>query len=154
MQEKIEMSKPLSENLDRLDELCSGLEELKEIVRNLIHDFPDDLKIHRVYCAYAGKILETIKTRNQVENMDPDRLLSEALKTVALFLAENGEIGAANLVGNHVEEIEEKVKQIWWQPEETKVSSLNIKQEPSLKSSSNHLVKPAKSKKNNEELGQ
>ena len=89
------MSKPLSENLDRLDELLSGLEELKEIVRNLIHDFPG------VYCAYAGKILETIKTRIQVENMDPDWLLSETLKTVALFLAENGEIGAANLVGNH-----------------------------------------------------
>lgn len=47
MLEKIEMSKPLSENLDRLDELFSGLEELKEIARNLIHDFPDDLKIYQ-----------------------------------------------------------------------------------------------------------
>jgi len=148
------MSKPLSANLDRLDELLSGLEELKETVRNLIDDYPDDLKTHRIYCAYAGKILETIKIRIQAENMDPDWLLSEALKTIALFLAENGEIGAANLVGNHVEEIEEKVKQIWWQPEETKVSSLNIKQEPSSKSSSNHLVKPAKNKKKNEKPGQ
>ena len=52
--------------------------------------------------------------------MDPDWLLSEALKTVALFLAENGEIGAAKLVGNRVEEIEEKVKTIWWQPEKIK----------------------------------
>ncbi|MBC8287638.1 MAG: hypothetical protein H8E42_09235 [Nitrospinae bacterium] len=148
------MSKPLSANLDHLDELLSGLEELKEIVRNLIYEFPDDLKTHRVYCAYTGKILETIKTRAQVENMDPDWLLSEALKTVALFLAENGEIGAANLVGNHVEEIEEKVKQIWWQPQEIKVSSLNIKQEHSLESSSNHLVKPVKGKKKTEEPGQ
>lgn len=144
------MSKPLSANLERLDELLSGLEELKENVRNLIDDFPDDLKTHRVYCAYAGKILETIKIRIQAENMDPDWLLSEALKTVALFLVENNEISAANLVGNHVEEIEDKVKQIWWQPEETKVSSLNIKQEPLLKSSSNHLAKPARSKKKNE----
>jgi len=148
------MSKPLSANRDHLDELLPELEELKKIVRNLIHDFPDDLKIHRVYCAYVGKFLETIKTRVQVENIDPDWLLSEALKTVALFLAENEEIGAANLVGNHVEEIEEKVKQIWWQPEETKVSSLNTKQEPSLKSSSNHLAKPVKNKKKNEEPGQ
>lgn len=148
------MSKPLSENLARLDELLSGLEQLKEIVRGLIHDCPDDLKTHRVYCTYAGKILETIKIRTQVESMDPDWLLSEALKTVALFLAENGEISAANFVGNHVEKIEEKVKQLWWQPEEIKASSLNIKQEPSLESSSNHLVKPVKGKKKNEEPGQ
>ena len=145
------MSKPLSTNLDHLEELLLNLDELKEIVRNLIHDFPDDLKIHRVYCAYVGKILEAIKTRVQIENIDPDWLLSESLKTVALFLAENEEIGAANLVGNHVEEIEEKVKQIWWQPEETKASSLNIKQELSLKNSSNHLAKPIKNKRKNEE---
>ncbi len=123
------MSKPLSANLDRLDVLLSGLVELKEIVRDLINDFPEDLKSHRVYCTYSGKILETIKTSIQAENMDPDWLLSEALKTVALFLAENDEIRAAILVGNHVEEIEEKVKKIWWQPEEVKVLSQNIKHE-------------------------
>ena len=144
------MSKPLSTNLDHLEVLLLNLEELREIVRNLIQDFPDDLKIHRVYCAYSGKILEAIKTRVQIENIDPDWLLSESLKTVALFLAENEELGAANLVGNHVEEIEEKIKQKWWQPEETKVSNLNIKREPSLKSSSNHLVKPIKNKKKKE----
>ncbi len=148
------MPKPLSENLGQLDEILSELVEQKEIVRKLIQDFPDDLKIHRVYCAYVGKTLETIKTRVQVENIDPDWLLSEALKTIALFLAENGEIGAANLVGNHVEEIEDKVKQIWWQPEEIKVSNLNIKQEPSLKNSSNPLVKSVRNKKKNEEFGQ
>ena len=148
------MSKPLSANLDRLDVLLSGLVELKEIVRDLINDFPKDLKSHRVYCAYAGKILETIKISIQAENMDPDWLLSEALKTVALFLAENEEVRAAKLVGNHVEEIEEKVKKIWWQPEEVKVSSQNIKQESPLKSFSNHLEKPAKTKKKNEEPGQ
>ena len=128
-------------NLNRLDVLLSGLVELKEIVRGLINDFPEDLKSHRVYCTYAGKILETIKTSIQAENMDPDWLLSEALKTVALFLAENDEIRAAKFVGNHVEEIEEKVKKIWWQHEEVKVSSQNIKQEPPLKSFSNHLEK-------------
>ncbi len=148
------MSKPLSVNLDHLDELLLEIEELKEIVRNLIQDFPDDLKIHRVYCTYVGKVLEAIKIRVQVENIDPDWFLSEALKTVALFLAENEEISAANLVGNHVEDIEEKVKQIWWQPEERTVSSLNIKQEPSVKSSSNRLVKPVKNKKKSEETGQ
>ena len=86
--------------------------------------------------------------------MDPDWLLSEALKTVALFLAENEEICAAKLVGNYVEDIEEKVKKIWWQPEEVKVTSQNIKQEPPLRNFSNHLEKPAKIKKKNEEPGQ
>lgn len=148
------MSKSLPTNLNHLEELLLNLEELKEIVRNLIYDFPDDLKIHRVYCTYVGKILEVIKARFHIENIDPDWLLSEALKTVALFLAENEELKAANLVGNHVEEIEEKVKQIWWQPEETKVSSLNIKQESSLKNSSNHLVKPTKNERKNEEPAQ
>jgi len=148
------MSKPLSSNLDRLDELLSGLMELKEIIRDSIDDFPDDLKNHRVYCAYAGKILETIKISIQAENIDPDWLLSEALKTVALFLAENKEIRAAKLVGDHVEEIEEKVKKIWWQPEAAKVSNQNIRQELLLKSFSNHLEKPAKIKKKNAEPGQ
>lgn len=153
MREKTEMSKPLSANLDRLDDLFQGLDELKKIILNLILDFPDDLKTHRVYCAYAGKILETIKTRIQVESMDPDWLLSEALKTVALFLAENGEVGAANFVGNHIEEIEEKVKQTWWQPEGKKALNQNIKQGPSSRSSLNHLVKPAKMKETTAEAG-
>jgi hypothetical protein len=153
MPEKIKMSKPLSANLDDLDELLNGLVELKEIVRELINDSPDDLKNHRVYCTYVGKILETIKTRILTENMDPDWLLSEALKMVALFLAENDEICAAKLVGNNVEEIEEKVKKIWWQPEQIKVSNLNIKPEVLLKSSSNHLEKPAKIKKKSEKTG-
>ena len=147
------MSKPLSANLDRLDVLLSGLVELKEIVRDLINDFPKDLKSHRVYCAYAGKILETIKISIQAENMDPDWLLSEALKTVALFLAENEEVRAAKLVGNHVGEIEEKVKNLWWQPGKIKVSNLNIKPEPQSESSLNPLEKPVKIKKKSEETG-
>jgi hypothetical protein len=154
MQEKTKMSKPLSENLDHLDDLLLGLVELQGIVRELINDFPDDLKSHRVYCAYSGKILETIKTRIQAENIDPDWLLSEALKTVALFLVENNEFCAAKLVGNHVEEIEEKVKNLWWQPEQIKVSNLNIKPETLLKSSLNHSEKPPKIKKINEKIGQ
>ncbi len=129
------MSRLLSDNLDHLNELLSDLEEFKRTIRGLIHDFPDDLKTHRVYCTYAGKILDTIKIRSQIESMDPDWLLSEALKMVALFLAESGEISAANLVGNNVETIEEKVKQIWWQPEVTKASNLDIKQEVLLKNS-------------------
>jgi hypothetical protein len=149
MREKIKMSNSFSENLNLLDEQLLGLVELREIVRDTINKFPDDLKSHRVYCTYAGKILETIKTRIQTENMDPDWLLSEALKTVALFLAQKEEISAAELVGNYVEEIEEKVKNIWWQPEQIKVSNLNLKQEFLLKSSSYHLEKPAKSKKKN-----
>ena len=147
------MSKPLSINLDYLDEQLSGLVELREMVRETINNFPDDLKSHRVYCVYAGKILETIKTRIQTENMDPDWLLSEALKSVALFLAESGEICAAKLVGNHVGEIEEKVKNIWWQLGKIKVSNLNIKPESQLESSSSPLEKPVKIKKKSEETG-
>lgn len=146
------MSKPLSTNLDCLDALLAELRELREIVKDLIHNFPEDLKSHRVYCTYAGKILETIKTRIQAENIDPDWLLSEALKAVALFLAEHEEMHAANLVGNHVNDIEEKVKQKWWQPEEVKVSNQNIKPESLLKSSSNHLEKPIKNKKKKEKI--
>jgi hypothetical protein len=148
------MSKHISANMEHLDDLLSGLEELKDIVRDLINTFPDDLKSHRVYCSYAGKILETIKTRIQAENMDPDWLLSEALKTIALFLAEHEEVRAASLVGNHVEDIEEKVKKLWWQPEKLKVSNQNMKQGPVLKSSSNLFEKPIKNKKKNEETGQ
>lgn len=145
------MSKPLSSNLEDLDNLLSELNELKEMVRDTINDFPDDLKSHRVYCAYAGKILETIKIRIQAESMDPDWLLSEALKTIALFLAQNDEVRAASFIGNHVGEIEEKVKQIWWQPEEIKVSNQSMKQGTPLKSSLSHLEKPVKNKKRREE---
>ena len=148
------MSEPLSVNQDHLDELLSELVELKKAVKEVINDFPDDLKSHQVYCSYAGKILATIKTRIQTENMDPDWLLSEALKSVAMFLAENDQVYAAKLVGDHVNEIEEKVKNLWWQPEQIKVSNLNIKPEALLKSSSNHLEKPTKTKKINVKTGQ
>jgi hypothetical protein len=105
MWEKKKLPEPISTSLNELSKLITELEENKEIVRELIKQSLDDLKNHRVYCAYTGKISDVLKLIIQTEKIDPSRLLSEALQVIAIFLAENSEISAAHYIGDHVEEI-------------------------------------------------
>ena len=147
MREKKKLPEPISTSLNELSKLITELEENKEIVQELIKQSPDDLKNHRVYCAYTGKISDVLKLRIQTEKIDPSRLLSEALQTIAVFLAENNEISAAHYIGDHVEEIEEKVIQQWLKYQETEKANQNEPQEKELKKSSNLLEKEAQSKK-------
>ena len=86
----------LNADLSDLSRLINELEENKKVVQILIKKSPDDLKNHRVYCAYVGKIQDLLKLKIQTGKMDPMHLLSETLQTVAVYLAENKEVSAAH----------------------------------------------------------
>ncbi len=149
MQETKISPEAISVSLKELSKLIEELGRNKEIVLGLIKQFPDDLKNHRVYCAYTGKISDALKLRIQTEKIDPSRLLSEALQVIAIYLAENSEISAAHFIGDHVEEIEEKVIQQWRNYQEVEKLVLNGQQKKELKTVSNPLEKEAPNKKKN-----
>ncbi len=147
MLEKKKLPEPVSTSLNELAKLITELEKNKEVVQELIKQSPDDLKSHRVYCAYTGKISDVLKLKIQMEKIDPSRLLSEALQAIAIYLAENNEISAAHYIGDHVEEIEEKVIQQWLKYQENEKINQNEPQKKELKKVSNLLEKEATSKK-------
>ncbi len=147
MLEKKKFPKTISTNLNDLQILIKDLEINKEIVQELIKKSPDDLKNHRVFCAYTGKIGDILKIKIQEEKIEPLRLLSEALQTIAIYLAENNEISAAHHIGDHVEEIEEKVIQQWWNCQEFEKINQNEQQGKKLKKVSNLLENEAQNKK-------
>jgi len=120
-----------STSMNDLVKLKNDLEANKEIVQELIYQSPNDLKNHRVYCAYTGKLNDILKLKIYSERMDPFRLLSEVLQTVAVYLAENNEVSAAHCIGDHVQDIEEKVIQQWWNYQEN--LDLNGQQKKELK---------------------
>ena len=92
MLEKKKFPKTISTSLNDLQILVKELEANKEIVQRLIKESPEDLKNHRVYCAYTAKIGDILKIKIQGEKLNPLRLLSEALQAIAIHLAENNEI--------------------------------------------------------------
>ncbi|MEK9627846.1 MAG: hypothetical protein VW455_02365 [Nitrospinota bacterium] len=141
--------KVLNGELSDLSRLINELEENKKVVQKLIKKSPDDLKNHRVYCAYIGKIQDLLKLKIQTGKIDPMQLLSETLQTVAVYLAENKEVSAAHLIGDHVEKIEEKVIQQWWDYQELEAKGQKRQQEIKLKKSSNPSIKGAINKKKN-----
>ena len=145
MQETKISPEAISISLQELSKLIKELGKNKEIVHGLIRQSPDDLKNHRVYCAYTGKISDALKLRIQTEKIDPSRLLSEALQVIAIYLAENNEISAAHFIGDHVEEIEGKVIQQWRNYQEIEKPDGQLKKE--LKTASNPLEKEARNKK-------
>ncbi len=149
MQTKEKLTESISTSLNDLKILIKELEENKEIVQELIKRFPEDLKIHRIYCAYTGKINDVLKLRIQAEKINPSRLLSEALQAIAILLAESNEISAAHFIGDHVEEFEEKVIQQWLKYPEIEKINQNQLQEKELRIASNPLESEMENKKRN-----
>ncbi len=147
MQEKRISPEPISTSLNGLSTLIKELKSNKEIVQGLIKNFPDDLKNHRVFCTYSGKINDALKLRILSEKIDPSHLLSKALETIAVYLAENSEISAAHYIGDHVEEIEEKVLQQWRNYQEIEKLNRIEPQKKELKKASNPSEKEVQNKK-------
>lgn len=147
MPAKKKLHETTSTSLNDLIRLIKELQANKEIVQELIHQSPDELKNHRVFCAYTGKINEILKLKIHTERMDPFRLLSEVLQTVAVYLAENNEVSAAHCIGNHVEDIEEKVIKQWWDYQEYGNKDLNGQQEKELEKVLNPSKKGGQNKK-------
>ena len=96
-----------------LENLEKELLEYKHALQNLLRNSPDNLPAHRVYLTYVGKVVEILKVRVQSQAQEPEKLLIDTLKIVVLTLMEHGETQAAELVGESLNDIGEKVKEQW-----------------------------------------
>lgn len=101
-----------------LEKLLKEVVTCKRIIKNKLKTDPNNLSAHRMYCAYIRSILEIEKTMIQARSIDRESLLLAALKSVVETLIEKGESEAAEIVGNYLEDMGEKVRTQWQQPKE------------------------------------
>lgn len=125
----------------------------KNALQALLESSPDNLAAHRVYLAYLGKVIEIIKIRGEAQAQDPDRLLIDTLKVVVMTLMELGETQAAQILGESLPAIGEKVKDQWLQPKGPSFPEDTKKSSSSSKPPSGHSQKPARRKKKPAEGG-
>ena len=121
-------------------------------ISGILKSCPDDVPLHKLNTIYMGKILDIRKAINQERAMDKDQLLLDAFRAVVEFLIEKEELACANFIGDHLEDIEMKVKTKWENLKECPDSSPVIK--PSADSSNNQsprLLKQTPKKKESED---
>ncbi len=102
-----------------IEKLLKEVVACKRIVREKLKTDPDNLSAHRMYCAYVRGIIEIQKTIIQAQGTDRESLLLIALRSVVQTLIEKGESQAAEIVGNYLEEMGEKVRSQWQEPKES-----------------------------------
>jgi hypothetical protein len=105
------------ENCNAIEKLFREVETCKRIIKKKLKNDPDNLSAHRMYCAYVRSILEIQKTMIQARLTDRESLLLAALKSVVQTLIEKGETQSAETVGNYLEDIGEKVRTQWQEPQ-------------------------------------
>lgn len=98
---------------DGIQKLLKETTKFKKIIQKQLQAEPDNLAGHRVHCAYVSRILEIHKTMIQAQSIDQESLLIAVLKCVVLTLIEKGETQVAEVVGHHLEDIGEKVREKW-----------------------------------------
>ena len=131
-----------------LQQLMEEMLAAKQAVQEVLKISPEDIQLHRIHGMYTGHILDIRKTMMQEQAVDRDQLLIDALKSVVNFLIQKGEGESARFIGDHLEEIGNKVKSFWqdskafpnW-PTATTTSANSL---PAL---SPRSVKPPRSKK-------
>lgn len=101
-----------------IEKLLKEVVTCKNIIKKKLKTEPDNLSAHRMYCAYIRSILEIQKTMIQAQLIDQESLLIAALKSVVATLIEKGESEAAEIVGNYLEEMGEKVRTQWQEHKE------------------------------------
>jgi len=101
-----------------LEKLLEEVVACKGVIREKLKTDPDNLSVHRMYCAYVRSTLEIQKTMIQAQGTDREFLLLTALRSVVLTLIEKGESETAEIVGNYLEEMGEKVRSQWQEPKE------------------------------------
>ncbi|MDH3256324.1 MAG: hypothetical protein OEM27_01800 [Nitrospinota bacterium] len=104
-------------NEDRQDaallQLMAEMVDAKQAVQAVLKISPEDIQLHRIHGMYTGHILDIRKTMMQEQAVDRDQLLIDALKGVVNYLLQKGEEEAARFIGDHLEEIGNKVKTLW-----------------------------------------
>ena len=132
------MTNPLPDTA--LLQLMAEMVDAKQAVQAVLQTSPEDIQLHRIHGMYTGHILDIRKTILQEQAVDKDQLLIDALKGVVNYLLQQGEEDAAQVIGDHLEEIGNKVKAFWqdskvfpnWPAATTKSASSSRK--PSLPS--------------------
>ena len=100
-------------------QLMAEMVDAKQAVQAVLQTSPEDIQLHRIHGMYTGHILDIRKTMMQEQAVDRDQLLIDALKGVVAFLIQQGDREAAQNIGEHLEEIGNKVKSLW---QDSKVS--------------------------------
>jgi len=131
--------------LNDIEKLLKEAIICKGVIREKLKTDPDNLGVHRTYCAYVRRILEIQKTMIQAQLTDQEALLLSALRSVVQTLIEKGESGAAEIVGNYLEDMGEKVRSQWQEPK--KQSRATMKSERSSKRQSPPSAKNRLSKR-------
>ena len=103
------MNKPDAALLQLMEEMVDA----KQAVQAVLKISPEDIQLHRIHGMYTGHILDIRKTMMQEQAVDRDQLLIDALKGVVNFLLQKGEGVSAQFIGDHLEEIGNKVKEFW-----------------------------------------
>jgi hypothetical protein len=124
------MSKTQKKSNDGIQKLLEEATTFKEIIQKNLQAEPDNLAEHRMYCTYVRRILEIHKAMFLAQS-DPETLLITTLKCAVLTLIEKGEGQAAEVVGQHLEAIGEKVREKWLDCKEP--DAVIRKSEPSSK---------------------
>ncbi len=144
---KPKQNKPCPPDEPILDVLLKDLIQTRTEVRKLLQYSPEELSVHRVHAMYVDRILDVLKAQQQRRAVDRERLLLESLQTVVDFLIEKGEPDCAQVLGNHLEDIGNKVKRFWNQSDNHPVwregmpASGPESREPSLPSPTPHRKK-------------
>ncbi len=100
-----------------IEKLFREVVTCKRIIKQKLKTDPDNLSVHRMYCAYVRSILEIQKTMIQTRLTDRESLLIAALKSVVETLIEKGESQSAEVVGHYLEDMGEKVRTQWQEPQ-------------------------------------
>jgi hypothetical protein len=85
----------------------------KQAVQDVLKISPEDIQLHLIHGMYTGHILDIRKTMMQERAVDRDQLLIDALRGVVNFLLQKGEGESSQFIGDHLEEIGNKVKTFW-----------------------------------------
>ena len=94
-------------------QLMEEMVAAKQAVQAVLKISPEDVQLHRIHGMYTGHILDIRKTILQELAVDRDQLLIDALKGVVNFLLHKGEAESAQFIGDHLEEIGNRVKTTW-----------------------------------------
>jgi hypothetical protein len=129
-----------------IEKLLKEVVSCKRIIKKKLKTDPDNLSAHRMYCAYIRSILEIQKTMIQAQLTDQESLLLVALKSVVKTLLEKGESEAAEIVGNNLEDIGEKVRTQWQEPKEQGRAIMKSERSSKLRSPPSVIIRQGKSK--------
>ncbi len=96
-----------------LQQLMEEMVDAKQAIQEVLKVSPEDIQLHRIHGMYTGHILDIRKTMMQEQAVDREQLLIDALRGVVNFLLQKGEEASARFIGDHLEEIGDRVKTFW-----------------------------------------